>query len=290
LVKSGYGTSPSTLVTRLAQVQGVQLNTTQQNIVRGGARMDHDTIDREQIFPIAHDTFQHVATVLIGQNTLLRTGIGYILSGSRFILAEDVLCDTSNVSAFAGELPVLFLIYESCSSDAYVELIEQVKAQCPTARVVILVDHIEPQAVMQVCEAGINGLCLTAMCGTSLIKALELVMLGEIFIPGALGFTLIHQTLSSTQRANGYVASPPAKDLFHGSKLSAREAQILHCLIQGASNKLIARNLELAEATVKVHIKAILRKVKVANRTQAAMWAQQHLNSAANDEIIAVAE
>jgi two-component system nitrate/nitrite response regulator NarL len=51
--------------------------------------------------------------------------------------------------------------------------------------------------------------------------------------------------------------------------------------MQGSSNKVIARDLGVAEATVKVHIKTILRKVKVANRTQAAMWAQQNLNSAA---------
>ena len=47
--------------------------------------------------------------------------------------------------------------------------------------------------------------------------------------------------------------------------------------MQGASNKVIARRLGLAEATVKVHIKSILRKVQAANRTQAAMWARQHL-------------
>jgi two-component system nitrate/nitrite response regulator NarL len=51
--------------------------------------------------------------------------------------------------------------------------------------------------------------------------------------------------------------------------------------MQGSSNKLIARDLGVAEATVKVHIKTILRKVKVANRTQAAMWAQQNLAASA---------
>jgi two-component system, NarL family, nitrate/nitrite response regulator NarL len=66
------------------------------------------------------------------------------------------------------------------------------------------------------------------------------------------------------------------------NKLSAREAQILVHLTRGASNKLIARGLGVAEATVKVHVKAILRKVNAANRTQAAMWAQQHMNDAAN--------
>jgi two-component system, NarL family, nitrate/nitrite response regulator NarL len=62
-----------------------------------------------------------------------------------------------------------------------------------------------------------------------------------------------------------------------GCKLSTRETQILNCLRQGAPNKAIARRLDVAEATVKVHIKAILRKIGVANRTQAAMWATTHL-------------
>jgi two-component system nitrate/nitrite response regulator NarL len=46
----------------------------------------------------------------------------------------------------------------------------------------------------------------------------------------------------------------------------------LHCLIEGASNKSIARTIHIAEATVKVHVKAILRKLRVQNRTQAAIW------------------
>ena len=54
--------------------------------------------------------------------------------------------------------------------------------------------------------------------------------------------------------------------------LSRREVEILQCLPHGCSNKDIAHQLGLAEATVKVHLKAILRKLKVANRTQAAIW------------------
>lgn len=55
--------------------------------------------------------------------------------------------------------------------------------------------------------------------------------------------------------------------------LSNRETQILQCLVEGCANKLIARRLDIAEATVKVHIKSLLRKINVSNRTQAAIWA-----------------
>src|SRR5258708_4202731 len=55
-------------------------------------------------------------------------------------------------------------------------------------------------------------------------------------------------------------------------QLSTREKSILRCLIEGDSNKSIARKIDIAEATVKVHVKAILRKIRVHNRTQAAIW------------------
>jgi DNA-binding NarL/FixJ family response regulator len=55
--------------------------------------------------------------------------------------------------------------------------------------------------------------------------------------------------------------------------LSERECQILQCLMAGASNKVIARELNIAETTVKVHLKGLLRKLRAANRTQAAIWA-----------------
>ena len=51
-------------------------------------------------------------------------------------------------------------------------------------------------------------------------------------------------------------------------------------LMQGASNKVIARNLVITESTVKVHMKAILRKLRLQNRTQAAIWARNHVNEA----------
>jgi DNA-binding CsgD family transcriptional regulator len=56
-------------------------------------------------------------------------------------------------------------------------------------------------------------------------------------------------------------------------QLSIREVEILDRIVRGDSNKHIARHFDIAEATVKAHVKAILRKIGVANRTQAAIWA-----------------
>lgn len=84
---------------------------------------------------------------------------------------------------------------------------------------------------------------------------------------------------------NGAITSTP--DVINGDtqcvhplrnlpKLSEREAQILDGLVKGHANKVIARMCDITEATVKVHMKSILRKIRVANRTQAAIWALEH--------------
>jgi two-component system nitrate/nitrite response regulator NarL len=68
--------------------------------------------------------------------------------------------------------------------------------------------------------------------------------------------------------------------LRNSPRLSEREAQILDGLVRGHANKVIARSCDITEATVKVHMKSILRKIQVENRTQAAVWALEHGHSA----------
>jgi len=85
----------------------------------------------------------------------------------------------------------------------------------------------------------------------------------------------------SAAQSNGHeVDAHLVQSLPNGSKLSEREAQILDGLVQGHANKVIARKCDITEATVKVHMKSILRKIQVANRTQAAVWALEHGHSA----------
>ncbi|MBL0408147.1 response regulator transcription factor [Microvirga aerilata] len=249
--------------------------------------MNHDVVYNEQILPIAQSASSYVTTVLVCQNTLIRSGISHMLSGTQFFISEES-------PELTSELPTLYLIHTDQVADGLTETIERLKAQWPSARVVLLTERIERTAMVQAFQAGLDGLCSTTMDREPLIKALELVMLGETFISQALTSSLLsdaahHQAAIS----NGVGIFMPTNDpsaAATANRLSPREAQILRHLTQGASNKLIARELGLAEATIKVHLKAILRKAKVANRTQAAMWAQQHLNLAANDVTIVAAE
>jgi two-component system nitrate/nitrite response regulator NarL len=245
------------------------------------ASMGQNVVYKEKILPIAQDPFQNITTVLICQNILLRTGISHILSGTRFDITEQA-GDLSILSTFPEGVPVLFLICDGRSPSEYAQTVKDLKDHYPHARVVALADNMDPQEIVQVCREGLDGFCTTTMDRHAIVKALELVMLGETFIPGSIGLSLLEQLRNGQTSGFGQpISLMPANDpAILMNKLSEREAQILRCLTQGSSNKLIARELGVAEATVKVHIKAILRKVKAVNRTQAAMWAAGHFASA----------
>jgi two-component system nitrate/nitrite response regulator NarL len=105
---------------------------------------------------------------------------------------------------------------------------------------------------------------------------MELAMMGEtIFPPAFLSFVLDPEGALLGEAAprdeNNQAMPIRAKNTF-APPLSAREKLIVRCLIEGDSNKWIARKINIAEETVKIHVKAILRKIRVQNRTQAAIW------------------
>jgi two-component system nitrate/nitrite response regulator NarL len=122
-------------------------------------------------------------------------------------------------------------------------------------------------------------------------------MLGEVVFPSAAFLSAISDTRSEADPADtkeiAAITTVLPGHITFGSEahespirtLSSRESEILQCLMQGAPNKVIARKLDVAEATVKVHIKAILRKIRVANRTQAAMWAVNHLSAGRSETL-----
>jgi two-component system, NarL family, nitrate/nitrite response regulator NarL len=105
-------------------------------------------------------------------------------------------------------------------------------------------------------------------------RSIELVALGERLFPHVRAAPAKEGPPSrgdvvAFPRRTAPEAPPRAYDVV----LSGRESQILQQLVDGATNKVIARQLQIAEATVKVHVKGLLRKIRATNRTQAAIWA-----------------
>ena len=227
-----------------------------------------------------HMRRQSFATVLIGKNILVREGIARSLRAEHF----QILASVSSVDELPStlqSLQLLFLIVQAGDDfDLAVGHIRLVREQHPGGRIAIVANHYRPAELALAFRAGASGYFVNVNSCDAFIKSIELVAMGEtIFPPAFLSFAL------DTKSDHGSKAALPDEneraifvttDDTVAPQLSPREKSILRCLIEGDSNKSIARKIDIAEATVTVHVRGILRKIRVQNRTQAAIWAMNH--------------
>jgi len=213
-------------------------------------------------------------TILIHPSPLFSEGLRRILAGTPFRLAFFTpAIDLVPERVVSSERDLLFVIggrdAAGSAHDVHVLL-----ARHRRARIVVIGGCCERDDVMSVFEAGASGYLPESISCAALVKALELIMDDELVMPA--------QCIKRPQREMAVANDTRAPRLLDDSParrcrmLSAKEAAILHHLAHGASNKVIARKLAITEATVKVHMRSILRKTLVKNRTQAAIWAVRH--------------
>jgi two-component system nitrate/nitrite response regulator NarL len=217
-------------------------------------------------------------TILVGPHTLRREGIARALDSTDFrIVATEADLQKIDLNGLAK--PTCLLIVE-CSHDlsGAIQQIQHFKAGFPDGKVVLFADHLNLEELLSAFRAGTNAYFVSVQTCEAFIKVLELVMLGETVLPWEL-LRLIGKDAQEPPAGscgtsnNGQGGGTEERERERGQRLSERERFILRCIIEGDSNKHVARRLNIAEATVKVHVKAILRKIDVRNRTQAAMWA-----------------
>lgn len=218
-----------------------------------------------------------VPTLLIEPNTLLREGLKRILAETPYkLVASAASLDEVQRDWPAEGEPFLLIIDAANDHELRCGQIAQLKAETQYARVVMLVDHYDLKRVLAAFQAGADAYLIKTVSCEVLVKSLDLVMLGEAVYPSAV-LNLLRDHANGVDEDNAEHGGEEQESPPRG--LSVRETVILRCLMEGDSNKLIARKFDITEATVKVHVKAILRKIRAKNRTQAAIWAASHLPS-----------
>lgn len=225
------------------------------------------------------------ATVLVGKSALLREGLTHILSAADFHIVASASCvDDLVLASLSRQQSLLLIIDAGDDLDSAMGQVRLFKNRYPAARIAVLADHNQPLDMVSAFRAGANAFFIKVAHCDAFIKSLELVMLGETILPAAI-LSMIdlagddeddHEHKSVVRDLSNTTGELLEAESKYTPRLSVRERCILNCLIEGDSNKLIARKIDIAEATVKVHVKAILRKIRVHNRTQAAIWAMSN--------------
>ncbi len=238
---------------------------------------------------------RRVATFLLVPNTILWEGLARLLSSTEYRPTRSA----SSIDALLGNPEfnaptTLFVV----SADAApkrrdgappLRELRLLREEYPDAHVIVMGHDSQFDHVIATLRAGADGYVLNSMTCDMLTKSFDLVMSGETVLPSGFARELserrsppsrIDTALASLKHEAVTVLEAPLNGANGGTemrKLSGREMAIVSRLLEGDSNKSIARRIGLAEATVKTHVKAILRKIGVKNRTQAALWALNNL-------------
>ncbi len=200
--------------------------------------------------------------LLVDDHALFRSGMLHLLSemDAAVEMVEAGSWDEAK-AALQGQtydLIITDLVMPGMKGDEAVSALRENAAETP----IVVVSMIERNAeVRSAIAAGANGFIPKATSPDILLEALRIVMRGGTYLPPSL-LNVDQDLPSENDRQNGVVR-----------QLSRRQGQVLNELAQGKSNKEIAYSLGLSEATVKVHIAAIMRALKAQNRTQAVLAA-----------------
>lgn len=209
--------------------------------------------------------------MLVDHDRLFSAALATLISAGPFhVDAHASSADDALEVIARGSAPDLIVL---ALQDGLAEEIASIKRlrEATPARIVVLADTVADRSLSLSLRAGADAYLNKSMSSDSLLRALQLVMLGEVVYP-----THVASLLMAAANARPTIAPPPVASAVPSSDLSKREVQILRCLLAGQSNKAIARNLHITESTVKMHFKNVMRKINAQNRTQAAVWAIQN--------------
>jgi DNA-binding NarL/FixJ family response regulator len=217
--------------------------------------------------------------LVIDDHPLIREALRHVLikldSDLALLEAED--CD-AGLALAAGHPDVdLVLLDLSLPGTSDLSALELFRRRFPALPVVVVSARDEHDLVLAALDAGAMGFIPKTSSNALMINALRLVLCGGVYVPPQ---ALPGDAESVPQPvALSPYAAVPAQDAEISATdlgLTDRQADVLDLMLQGMPNKLICRQLNLAEGTVKIHVTAILKALNVANRTQAVL-AASHL-------------
>jgi two-component system, NarL family, nitrate/nitrite response regulator NarL len=216
-----------------------------------------------------------VPTYILGTDGLFRDGLRLILSGTAFH-PHDCAIELEDLAKVPRDRPTLFIV--GMRADEGV-ICSKIRSQYPRAFVVAVADENDSRSLANALDDGANAALFSSVSSSDFVSTLRAVTNGRLILIDA---RLWSQELQprAEERPSPSLQNDLVWELadepFALKQLSERELAILQRIVRGDSNKQVARFFEIAEPTVKSHVKAIFTKIGASNRTQAAIWALNH--------------
>ncbi|MBL8319627.1 MAG: response regulator [Burkholderiaceae bacterium] len=203
--------------------------------------------------------------VLVDDHALCRSGLSDLLHHRTQISVVAALGDPNQVSAVLREQkPDLVVLDLRMPSTDGLTLLRRLRAEGIETPALILTMSDAEADLGAALRAGVRGYLLKDMEPEEIVSAIERAARGELIVAPAM-------TLKLAQMLQGGGKGNDRRDLL--GSLTERERQILDHLARGASNKAIARTLDISHDTVKLHVRHILSKLNLSSRVEAAVFA-----------------
>jgi two-component system, NarL family, nitrate/nitrite response regulator NarL len=210
---------------------------------------------------------RHIRIVVVDDHTLFRRGITALLSRvPGFAVVGEAADGFDGIRAVAEHRPDVVLLDLHMPGISGIDAMQAILKEAPGTHIVMLTVSEEADDLMLALRSGALGYLLKNIESDFLVDSVRRAADGEAVMSPEMTAKLMREV-----RSGATTAAQPA--------LSPREREILAYLARGASNKEIARDLDVAESTVKIHVQHILRKLDLTSRVQAAVWAVEHGHS-----------
>jgi len=237
------------------------------------------------------------ATVIIEPRSLMREALVSLMERHSY----NVVCSVASTADIDGgafkEVQPKLVILGVLPADRVAEATSSIRGRWQGAKIVMLFEEASSLDLQKLLASGLDACIPMFASPRTLIDTLELIVCERLRVLMVNDSAILEpfvgrqaddeegSKLEGRPRIGSFIPALDGSDSeLPGSRpagarvgsahgLSQREDQILKALVEGHSNKAIARSCTVTEATVKVHVKSILRKIRVANRTQAAVWA-----------------
>lgn len=205
---------------------------------------------------------EKIQVMIVDDHPVVRQGIKSLLGEEddiqvvgEAVNGRDAL---SKVESLRPDVILMDLVMPEMSG---IEAIERITAIHPDARILVMTSFAADDKVFPSIKAGALGYLLKDSDPEDLIRMIRQVFRGELSIHPTIARKVIQEL------------NHPAKEPLTPSPMTEREVEILQLLAQGMENKAIAAKLVVRDATVRTHVSNILRKLQLANRVQATLYA-----------------
>lgn len=217
-------------------------------------------------------------TLLIDDHVLFRQGMKFLLTDldSRIEFIEADSCQAA-LEQFSDEAIEVILLDYHIPGEVGIEALGKIKQVFSSSSIVIVSSEDDPHIIRGAIENGAAGFIPKSSTQEVLIAALRLVIAGGVYLPSR-ALDNIGHSLSSPEADYQQSSRNPV------DSLSTRQREVLLCAVKGKVNKVIAREMDISESTVKAHLSSAFRALGVNNRTEAVFVAAKFGFGAAGTE------